>query len=122
MTTTTLNASRESLIERILDAAAAREPQVKIVEAIRFRDPATGRQYSPFGLPFGIKSDTLERVVIGYVRQFANGCTGGTVQPSLKAMQDDIAQKAQAKREDFRGHLEVMDDGQLESQADYWLG
>ena len=108
----------QETIDRIV--AAARRPCPLIVEAIRFVDRETGREYLWNGIPYGVDASKLVRTVVGYV--YSDGaCTYGQRYPSRDAAEQAHQVRQQANDEQFREQLLSMSPKRLNEQATYWL-
>src|SRR5690348_9603223 len=97
--------NKQDTIDRII--AAARRPCPLIVEAIRFVDRETGREYLWNGVPYGVDASKLVRTVVGYV--YSDGAsTYGQRYPSRDAAEQAHRQRQETIDAQFRQALLAM--------------
>lgn len=97
-------------------------PCPDIVESVMCQHKQTGKQYSPFGMPFNFNPNDYQHVSVGFVFRSKDGTTYGSRHATKEAAQAKHDLWESEKAADFRKELEKMSDDALQSQADYWLG
>ena len=110
---------RQETIARIV--AASRTPLPRIVERGGLVDPKTGREYSIFGIPFGVDPKALMPTRPYYVWQNRDGVTYGNRYETREAAIAHFEELEDRNTAEFRAILEAGTDEDVSRQADYWL-